>query len=388
MNGVWFVATGPAQMKGPNAAVMGILTILGQYVLQPPSAACALTFQHGAVRTAKPALKPAVCASKGKGWWHAHARAIPFSLCANMKGAAQDIVEANAGHEIRRASIRVAGLGRPFLRSRDVLQLLYETRQEQFEELILQPLDEVTKQIMPMQAQLADAKKRYDETENEIFGSQIRPLEVKMKPLLEQQAVLEKDKSRGDKTMAAILEALERSKERLATNGVHDVVLAGFDKTIKVQAGRKVGMSEDSEISWQISGKGDALSIGGKWKPNSQFPEQPMVVDVHGLSPDFSGLRRQAVVLSFAPPDEGVKKLCAVAEWKGAITAEDVTARLEQLMIKCYMDGLIPQKDQGLGPVAFLHAHALAQVLQIVFAVHAGLRALKMIVPESPDALF
>jgi len=74
------------------------------------------------------------------------------------------------------------------------------------------------------------------------------------------------------------------------------------------------------------------------------------VVDMHGLAPDFSGLPQQALVLSLAPPDEGVKKLCAVAEWKGALNAADVTERLEQLMIKCYMDGLIPRQDQGLGP--------------------------------------
>ena len=206
-----------------------------------------------------------------------------------------------------------------------------------------------------MQVKLAEAKKKYEETENEVFGSQIRPLEVKLRPLLEQQELLEKDKARGEKTMAAIREALERSKERFTADGVHAVFLSGFDKTIQVQAGRKVGIMTDSEISWELSGSAsDGLSLGGKWKPSAQFPEQPLVVDMHGLAPDFSGLSQQALVLSLAPPDEGVKKLCAVAEWKGALNAADVTERLEQLMIKCYMDGLIPRQDQGLGPVILL----------------------------------
>jgi len=82
---------------------------------------------------------------------------------------------------------------------------------------------------------------------------------------------------------------------------------------------------------------------------SSQFADQPLVIDMHGLS-SFTGGEKQGFVVSMAPPDEGVKKLCAVAAWNGAIDAKDVTKRLEQLLIKCHMDGLIPRKDQGLGP--------------------------------------
>ena len=59
---------------------------------------------------------------------------------------------------------------------------------------------------------------------------------------------------------------------------------------------------------------------------------------------------RERLVISWPPPEEGVHKLCAVAQWKGSIDWQDVSARLEELVVKCQMDGLIPRKDQGLGP--------------------------------------
>jgi hypothetical protein len=54
--------------------------------------------------------------------------------------------------------------------------------------------------------------------------------------------------------------------------------------------------------------------------------------------------------MSLAGPEEGTKKLCAVAEWKGALDSSDVMKRLEELLIKTYMDGLIARRDQALGP--------------------------------------
>ena len=260
------------------------------------------------------------------------------------------VVEVGADHEIRKADFRLGGLGRAFLRSRDILQLLYYQRQEEFDEQILRPLELVTKEMKPMEKMLSEAKAKFEETESEIFGSQIRPLEVKLKPLQEQRAVLEKDKLRGDKVMAAIKECLERSEELYMADGEADVLLVDLGKSIRVQAGRKIGLSCDSEISWVLTTSAqDGLSLQGKWKASKQTPEQPLVVDIHGLS-TFTGGSKQGLVLSMAPPDEGVKKLCAVAEWRGPVNALDVTARLEQLLVKCHMDGLIPRKDQGLGP--------------------------------------
>jgi len=126
--------------------------------------------------------------------------------------------------------------------------------------------------------------------------------------------------------------------------------LPGCGKTIRVQAGRKIGMSSNSEISWVISGsEKEGLTLQGKWQASKQTPEQPMVLDLHGLSSSTGG-SQQGLVLSMASADEGVKRLCAVAEWKGPLTSKDVTDRLEQLLIKCHMDGLIPRQDQGLGP--------------------------------------
>ena len=38
--------------------------------------------------------------------------------------------------------------------------------------------------------------------------------------------------------------------------------------------------------------------------------------------------------MSLAGPEEGTKKLCAVAEWNGALDSSDVMKRLEELLIK------------------------------------------------------
>jgi len=43
-----------------------------------------------------------------------------------------EVLETGADYEIRRAAVHVGGLGRSFLRSRDILQLLYAERQSQF----------------------------------------------------------------------------------------------------------------------------------------------------------------------------------------------------------------------------------------------------------------
>ena len=45
-------------------------------------------------------------------------------------------MESGADHEIRKASFQLGGLGRAFLRSRDILQLLFAQRQEEFEEQV------------------------------------------------------------------------------------------------------------------------------------------------------------------------------------------------------------------------------------------------------------
>ena len=46
------------------------------------------------------------------------------------------VVETGADHEIRKSHVRLGGLGRAFLRSRDILQLLYLQRQAEFEEQV------------------------------------------------------------------------------------------------------------------------------------------------------------------------------------------------------------------------------------------------------------
>lgn len=264
-------------------------------------------------------------------------------------GAAVEVLDTTDMYEIRKASSQLGGLGRSLLRSRDILRLLQDRRQEEFDTAVLQPLAEVIKAMEPFEQKLEEAKQKYDETENEIFGSQIRPLELKLKPLLEKKEILEKNKVRGEKVMAAIGGAYARSEESFMSEGVADVYLAGFDKTIKVQAGRQIGLSPESEIRWELSATKEGLCLQGKWQQNPQLPDQPLVVDVHGLS-SFTGSRQHGLVLSMAPPDEGVKKLCAVAEWKGPVDAANVRKRLEELLVKCHMDGLIPRRDQGLGP--------------------------------------
>jgi hypothetical protein len=222
-------------------------------------------------------------------------------LLAAMQGIGVDVVvEKGSGYEIRKASLRVGGLGRSFLRSRDILQALYDERQGQFDREILQPLDNLLKEMAPMEQQLAEAKKKYDETENEVFGSQIRPLEVKLKPLLERRAVMLKDKLHGESVMAAIGDCIARSKDLYVSQGVTDVLVGGLENPIQVEAGRQIGMSQDSEISWQLTASDkEGISLQGKWPPAAQLklPDQPLVVDLHGVS-TFTGGDREGLVVS------------------------------------------------------------------------------------------
>jgi hypothetical protein len=223
---------------------------------------------------------------------------IPLS--AEMQGISVDVVEKGSGYEIRKASLRVGGLGRSFLRSRDILQALYDERQGQFDREIIQPLNNLLKEIAPMEQQLAEAKKKYDETENEVFGSQIRPLEVKLKPLLERRTLMLKDKLHGESVMAAIGDCIARSKELFVSQGVTDVLVGGLENPIQVEAGRQIGMSQDSEISWQLTAsEKEGICLQGKWPPAAQLklPDQPLVVDLHGVS-TFTGGDREGLVVS------------------------------------------------------------------------------------------
>ena len=45
---------------------------------------------------------------------------------------------------------------------------------------ILRPLERVRKEMEPLETLLAEARAKYEETENEVFGSQIRPLEARL----------------------------------------------------------------------------------------------------------------------------------------------------------------------------------------------------------------
>ena len=223
-----------------------------------------------------------------------------ITLSAGMQGISVDVVEKGSGYEIRKASLRVGGLGRSFLRSRDILQALYDERQGQFDREILQPLDNLLKEIAPMEQQLAEAKKKYDETENEVFGSQIRPLEVKLKPLLERRTLMLKDKLHGESVMTAIGDCIARSKELFVSQGVTNVLVGGLENPIQVEAGRKIGMSQDSEISWQLTASDkEGISLQGKWPQAAQLklPDQPLVVDLHGVS-TFTGGDREGLVVS------------------------------------------------------------------------------------------
>ena len=214
-----------------------------------------------------------------------HRPGVAMALC----GDGVEVVETAGEYEIRRAGLSVGGLGRCFLRSRDVLRLLQSRRQEEFDAQVLGPLDRVLDKLVPMENQLVEARAKYDETENEIFGSQVRALEVKLKPLQGIKEVLEKNKERGEKTMAAIQAAVETSQQRYMSEGLADVFLVGTGKNIQVQAGRNIGLTVDSEMTWTLSDTDGGLSLLGKWQPNSQVPDHPLAVDVPGLTKDVGG---------------------------------------------------------------------------------------------------
>ena len=57
-------------------------------------------------------------------------------LAAGMTAGGFEVIESGADHEIRKASFQLGGLGRAFLRSRDILQLLFAQRQEEFAEQV------------------------------------------------------------------------------------------------------------------------------------------------------------------------------------------------------------------------------------------------------------
>jgi hypothetical protein len=81
-----------------------------------------------------------------------------------------------------------------------------------------------------------------------------------------------------------------------------------------------------------ITNQDGKYKIAAKWM--TRMPDQPVVVDVHhSKDGDTRGL-----LISFGTPDEGPKRLCAVAEWYGETKSNEIDEKHKKLISHVRMD--------------------------------------------------
>jgi hypothetical protein len=257
-------------------------------------------------------------------------------------------VEVGEGFEIRSAPPSVGGFGR-FMGNLDLLRESLDEQIEFVKEKLQVPYDELQSQIQPKEEQLADLRRKFEETENNIFGSQILPIEVKLAPLLKKRDLIAKDLAYCKGAMefweSHYAEALALRQE----SGEADVWLSGRDCYVTVEVGRSFALDSAAEAALEVSGKaGGELTVQAQW-PTARAA-QPVLVDERA-----GGAR---LVVSFAAPEEGYRKLCAVAEWTGETKADDVRRRKRALLVALNM--VPPPAPHPPSRKAFLVAPTLA----------------------------
>lgn len=245
--------------------------------------------------------------------------------------ASYEEVEVGVGFEIRIAPASVGGVGR-FPRSPELLMDELERQRSMTAELLQEPYDKLVEQIGPKEAKLAELRQKFDETDNTIFSSQILPIEVKLRPLVRDRDELEEDLEYANGAINYWAGMHEEAMAKRQESGEADVWLSGRDTYVTIEVGRSFALGPAPEASLEVSGQeGGVLEVQAQWK--TERAEQTVLVD------ERAGGSR--IVVSFVSPEEGLKKLCAVAEWNGETKADDVRKRKQDLLTALNMDGLL-----------------------------------------------
>ena len=240
-------------------------------------------------------------------------------------------------HQIRKESIGVGGYGE-FLRSARVLEMMIEDEEVELETDLLPALESVVERLAPQEKMLDELKRKFEETENAIYGVQIRPLEIRMQPLQEMKEQQEMAVLSQKDYIADLVELRDEalsSLQRFKNDGRCDVFYSGFSRTWSVDANRSFALGPDGESEFVLALVKEGFEMTAKWLPENN--EQPLLVENH-MKQD--GLNH-GIVVSFATPEEGPKRLCAVSEWFGDVKSSDVTSRTKQLLTWLKMDKLI-----------------------------------------------
>lgn len=249
--------------------------------------------------------------------------------------------------EVRAAPLYYGGMGR-FLRAPDVLRNYMEDMQDEIDEDLLPKLEALRSKLRPLQEELDRIQKSYDETENEVFGSQILPVEVKTRPYKAEILRREEELAEREAELAGITSLMEKSMAKYQANGVINVKYSGlgWDTLFPCKMKRSFGWGGDDEVQLTVSGKGNSYELLASWK-TGDYAMQPVIVN----SEVESDGNTRGLVLSFATPDEGPARLCAVAHWFGETKGDDVEKRRMELIKFLKMDrcALWNPGDDSLG---------------------------------------
>ncbi len=240
-------------------------------------------------------------------------------------------------HQIREETIDVGGSGL-FLRAPRFLDMMIDDETTELETYLVPPLETLLERLAPEEASLSRLKEKYEETENEIFGSQIRPLEIRLQPLQEMKeeqeyAVLSQKQHIAELT--ELRDAAIESYQRQKAEGRAEVFYSGFNRTWSVDMNRNFALGPNVEAEFSLAQRKDGgFEITTKW--TTRNAEQPLLVEGQ-LKQDGAC---HGLVISFATPEEGPKRLCAVCEWLGDVKSEDVSIRTQQLLDWLSLDQL------------------------------------------------
>jgi hypothetical protein len=266
---------------------------------------------------------------------HTHRTILTTRFAAKQRVSA---VKMSSEVDVRAAPLYYGGLGR-FLRATDILRDSISAVQAEIEGELRPELEMIKEKLKPLQDELEMLQKKYEETENSVFGSQILPVEIKTRPYKAEIKIREEELGEAEQELNVLQELLRESEARYQADGVIDVGYSGWDSSTvfpcKMQRSFGLGVRGDQdEVKVTVSsGKEGAYEVAATW--TTDMIGQPLSIS---SDVDEEGDTR-GLTLSFATPDEGPPRLCGVAEWYGETKGDDVEKRKELLVRHLRMDG-------------------------------------------------
>ncbi len=208
----------------------------------------------------------------------------------------------STSHQIRDVPIFVGGSGL-FLRSPKFLDMMIDEETAELETDLVPPLESLRERIAPQEASLSELRIKYEETENEIFGSQIRPLEIRLQPLQEMKEEQEYAVLSQKQYIEQLTELRDESidnHQRHQSEGRVDVFYSGFNRTWSVDMNRNFALGPNGEAEFILAQRKDGgYEITTKW--STRNAEQPLLIEGQ-MRHDGAC---QGLVFSFANPVEG-----------------------------------------------------------------------------------